>query len=184
MLGLGPIALGPIASNTPVGSVTVTASFTLTAPAAQLSGSAFSTLFITTPRPPVSLKQVARANTDQPSTGDWANILQVPDYIVPAIPGTAQRIVPTAFVVSRATAVALDGQPAEIAMRIVDLRGERVVTLLPDLPVTNIGFTDIPIEDGILGAQEILQVKSLTGDEVHVTVSYVNRTQEVYDVVV
>jgi hypothetical protein len=184
MLGLGPIAFSPIASNAPVGAVTVTASFTLIAPAAQLSGSDFSILFITTPRPPISLKQVARANTDQPSIGEWANILQVPDYIVSAIPGTAQRIVPTAFIVSRATAVALDGQPAAIALRIVDLRGERVVDLLPSLTVTEIGFTDIPIDDGILGAQEILQVKSLTGDEVHVTVSYVNRTQEVYDVVV
>lgn len=184
MLGLGPIALNPIADNTPVGAVSVTASFTLTAPAARLTGSAFSVLFITTPRPPVSLKEVARANTDQPSTGEWANILQVPEYIVPATPGTPQRVVPSAFIVSRATAVAMDGQPAEIAMRIVDLRNSRVVTLLPEVAVTNIGFTDIPIDDGILGAQEILQVRSLTGDEVHVTVSYVNRTQEVYDVVV
>jgi hypothetical protein len=184
MLGLGPIALNPIADNTPVGSVTVTASFTLTAPAAALTGAAFAPLFIFTPRPPVSLKESTRVTTDSPDTGDWTNVLQVPEYIVPAIPGTPQRIVPTAYIISRATAVAVEGDPAEIEFRIVDLRNERVVPFFANLPIAEIGFTDLPLTDGILAAQEILQVRSLTGDEVHVSLSYVNRTQEVYDVVV
>ena len=66
----------------------------------------------------------------------------------------------------------------------IDLIGERVVPLLSAMPVTDTDFTDLPFTGGMFSAQEILQVRSLTGDEVHVTVSYVNRTEEVYDVVV
>jgi hypothetical protein len=164
--------------------VTVTASFTLTAPAAVLQGAAFAPLFVTTRRPPVSLKEVARITTDNPDTGDWTNVLHVPEYIVPAIPGTPQQTIPTAYIISRATAVAVDGDPAEIEFRVVDLRGARVVTLLQSISVAETGFTDLPLTEGIFGAQEILQVRSLTGDEVHVSLSYVNRTQETYDVVV
>lgn len=184
MLGLGPLALNPVAANTPVGSVTVTASFTLTAPAATLVGFSFAPLFIVAPRPPVSLKEATRVTTENPDSGDWTNILHVPDYIVPAIPGTPQSVVPTAYIVSRATAVAVDGDPAEIEFRVVDLRGERVVRLLESITIAETGFTELPLTEGIFGSQEILQVRSLTGDEVHVSISYVNRTQEVYDVVV
>lgn len=183
MLGVGPIAFSPIADNRPLGAVSVTASFTLTAPAAALVGEAFGPRFIVTTRPPISLKEASRVTTDEPDTGDWANVIQAPEYIVPAIPGTPQRVVPSAYVVSRATAVALDGQPADIELRVVDLRNERIVTIMSSFTVSDTGFTDLPITDGIFGAQEILQVRSLTGDEVHVILSYVNRTQEVFDVV-
>jgi hypothetical protein len=184
MLGVGPITANAIAVNTPIGAVSVSASFTLTAPAAVLTGAAFAPLFLVTPRPPVSTKEATRTSTDDIDTGDWATILQVPQYIIPPIPGTPGRVVSATYVVSRATAVAVDGSPAEVEFRVVDLIGERVVPLLSAMPVDETDFTDLPFTGGMFGAQELLQVRSLTGDEVHVTVSYVNRTEEVYDVVV
>jgi hypothetical protein len=183
MLGLGPISLGPVAANQPPGAVSVEATAEIIAPAATLSGASFAPRFIVTDRPPVSLKEAARASTDSVFVGDWATVVQVPQYLIPATPDRGQRLVDTAVIVSRATAVAVDGSPAEIGFRVVDLPETKIIALVPSFAVAETEFTDLPIADGILGPQQVLQVRSVTGGEVHVTLSYVSRTQEEFDVV-
>jgi hypothetical protein len=183
MLGLGPISLGPVAANQPPGAISVTATAEIVAPAATLTGEIFAPRFIVTDRPPVSLKAAARASTDAVTVGDWATVFQVPQYLIPATPDRGQRLVDTSYILSRATAVAVDGDPEEIGFRVVDLADSRIVALVPSMPVAETEFTDLPIADGILGPQQVLQVRSVSGGEVHVTIAFVSRTQEEFDVV-
>jgi hypothetical protein len=178
----GPIALGPIAAVAPPGSVTVAGSGLITAPGAVVSGGTLALKFIVTPRPPVSLKDVSRASTDDVSAAGWATVLQVAEYLVPQRGSLPPLTVSACYIVSRIVATSVTGAALDIAVRVINLQTSEVRMIFPRITVPATGFLDLPLKSAVLSGQEVLQVSALNGAEAHVTASYVNSTREQFEV--
>jgi hypothetical protein len=177
---LGPIAQSPIAALVPLDPTTRVLSGVLQAPPADMTGAAFALEYILTPRPPVSLKESRRASANG---GGWTTLLHVAEYSIPETRATPARIVSARYILSRVIATTTDGTPATLSVRVVDLIGLQTRTIFPSLTVPAVGYLDLPLKSAVVGPQEVLQVRALTGTEIHVSASYVAATREDFRVI-
>ena len=178
-----PLAHSPLSDITPPGAVTQTGAGVLIAPLPEMAGGTLSMSFILTRRPPVALKEARRVSTDNVTAAGWTTVLQVAEYRIPATLAAPVRTVSTRYVLSRLVAASPAGVAASLAVRVINLRDESTRIVFPELDVPATGFLDIPLQSSVIDAQEVLQVKSLSGGEIHVTASYVNVTREQFTVV-
>jgi len=135
--------------------------------------------YVLTPRPPVALKEARRASTDDTLASGWTNIVQVAEYENP----TTQAVTSARYILSRVTLTTATGNATTVAVRVVDAVAEVEHDLFPEIAVPATGFLDLPVKSAVLNRQEVLQVKALGVDEVHVNASYVNATRETFEVI-
>jgi hypothetical protein len=138
--------------------------------------------FITTPRPPVTLKEARRATTDT-DPGEWVDVFQVVEYTVPQQGAAPDVTVSARAILSRVIVTSADGNPVNISLRVSDETNATVHVLLPEVTVPGTGFLDLPLGSAVLGAQEVLQVKATGAGEAHLSASFVNSTREQFTVV-
>jgi hypothetical protein len=136
--------------------------------------------YITTPRPPVSLKEARRAATA--GAGDWVDVVQAGEYLVPQPGGQPDKVVSTRYSLSRVIAASATGSTAAVALRVTNAETSLSRVLFPELPVPASGFLDLPLQSAVLDAQEVLQIASVSGGTAHVSVSFVAATREQFTV--
>jgi hypothetical protein len=175
----GPIAQSPIAALVPLDPTTRVLEGVLEPPQVVFTGSSFDLLYILTPRPPVSLKEARRAAL---TDNGWVSVVQVAEYKIPASLAAPERIVSTRYILSRLTAASVTGAESTLAVRVIDMLAGDTFTLFRTLTVPATGFLDLPLQSAVVGPQQIVQVRLLTGPEVHVTANYVNSTRESFTV--
>lgn len=153
----------------------------LVAPLPVIDGTDTPPVFIVTPRPPTSVKESSFVAAGDAVGTSWVPVFQVAEYI--PSPGSTD-VRSARIVLSRMTAASVDGGTAvDIAVRVINARGGGLRLLLPSIQVPATGFLDLPLRSAIMDAQDVLQVRSLTSDEVHVTASYINVTREQFEVI-
>jgi hypothetical protein len=136
--------------------------------------------YLITPRPPVSLKEARRAATA--GAGDWVDVVQVSEYLVPQPGGQPDKVVSASYNLSRIVAASASGGTAAVSLRVTNAETTLSRVLFPELTVPASGFLDIPLQSAVLGAQEVLQIASVSGGPAHVSVSFVAATREQFTV--
>lgn len=141
--------------------------------------------FVVTPRPPTSLKDVSRNNSLDLNQGGWTTVATSFKWQIPPSSNQPGELVDAVFLLSNVQAASRDGE-AQIEIRVVDAAndplGIRDFMVFPSITVPASGFLRVPVDGMNLKEFEVLQVRSLNGESVDVSVSYVMSSAEQFEV--
>lgn len=133
---------------------------------------------IVTPRPPLNLFEVVRAE----ATDAWADLYTVPDYQIPASGPTPSRIVRAAAIMNGLLVANTLGSSVTISIRVVTATAA-TYSLLEDAPIPANDFMVVSLERQVLLTGETIQVKVGTAQTADVHFSFILNTREEFEVI-
>jgi hypothetical protein len=151
----------------------------LTAAAADFFGSDLFRREIRTPRPPLNLFEATRRSTTLKRIAGWVYIDQPPTYLIedPINPG---REVEGRYILTRVT---VTGGPSNISLRIINYDEKTYRTIFESLDIAGDPHVELDLQRAVLKAQDVIQMRVNSGNELVVTFSYVLNLREEYEVI-
>jgi len=158
---------------------TIFADGILTAAAADFFGSDLFRREIRTPRPPLNLFEATRRSTTLKRIAGWVYIDQPPTYLIedPINPG---REVEGRYILTRVT---VTGGPSNISLRIINYDEKTYRTIFESLDIAGDPHVELDLQRAILKAQDVIQMRVNSGNDLDVTLSYVTNLREEYEVI-
>jgi hypothetical protein len=158
---------------------TIYADGTLAAAAADFFGSDLFRREIRTPRPPLNLFEATRRSTTLKRIAGWVYIDQPPTYLIedPINPG---REVEGRYILTRVT---VTGGPSNISLRIINYDDKTYRTIFESLDIAGDPHVELDLQRAILKAQDVIQMRVNSGNDLDVTFSYVTNLREEYEVI-
>ena len=152
---------------------------TLTAAAADFFGSDLFRREIRTPRPPLNLFEATRRSTTLKRIAGWVYIDQPPTYLIedPINPG---REIEGRYILTRVT---VTGGPSNISLRIINYDEKTYRTIFESLDIAGDPHVELDLQRAVLKAQDVIQMRVNSGNELVVTFSYVLNLREEYEVI-
>lgn len=150
-----------------------------TAAAADFFGSDLFRREIRTPRPPLNLFEATRRSTTLKRIAGWVYIDQPPTYLIedPINPG---REVEGRYILTRVTAT---GGPSNISLRIINYDEKTYRTIFESLDIAGDPHVELDLQRAVLKAQDVIQMRVNSGNDLIVTLSYVINLREEYEVI-
>jgi len=151
----------------------------LTAAAADFFGSDLFRREIRTPRPPLNLFEATRRSTTLKRIAGWVYIDQPPTYLIedPINPG---REIEGRYILTRVT---VTGGPSNISLRIINYDEKTYRTIFESLDIAGDPHVELDLQRAVLKAQDVIQMRVNSGNDLIVTLSYVINLREEYEVI-